>query len=106
MPRAGSPANKRGEVFQGKKSPSLAEGILLGDKNRFRAALAVFKDGPAPKLSDENGDDRATLGVDKDGPMLVVADENGKKHAALSTDEYGSKLHLTAGNGKVVWSAS
>jgi hypothetical protein len=77
-------ADKLAEVFQGKESPSLAEALFLAEKNRFRAALGVFNEGPALKLSDENA----------------------KERAAPSTYAGGSTLHLADENGKVVWSQS
>ena len=99
-------ADKLAEVFQGKKSASLAEAISLGDKNRFGAALGAFHDGPALKLSDEAGKERAAPSTDADGSTLHLADEHGKDRAVLRVVEDGSTLHLADENGKVVWSQS
>lgn len=104
--RAARLADKLAEVFQGKKSPSLAEAIFLGDKTRFRAALGVFNDGPALKPPDGNGKERAAPSTDAGGSTLHLADEHGKDRAVLRVVEDGSKLHLADENGKVVWSRS
>jgi len=104
--RAARLADKLAEVFQGKKSSSLAEAIFLGDKNRFGAALGVFHNGPAPKLSDETDQERSAPSTDADASTLHLADGHGKDRAVLRVVEDGSKLHLADENGKIVWSQS
>ena len=99
-------ADKLAEVLQRKKRSSLAEAILLGDKNRFRAALGGFSDAPEPKLSDEIGTERPAPSTDAGGSALHLADERGKDRAVLRVVEDGSKLHLADENGKIVWSQS
>lgn len=116
--KAGSLADKLAEVFEGEKSPSVPEEILLKDNDRFRAALGVFRTEPALKPSDETGGDRAATSVDKQAPAV----ENDKARAALSAekerpklrladedraspaaDQDDPKLHLADENGKFVW---
>jgi hypothetical protein len=103
---AGPLADKLAEVFQGKQSPSLAEAMFLGDKNRFRAALGAEKDEQAPALSDENGKERAAPSTDEAGSTSHLAGENVKDRTVLHVVENGSKLRLADEDGKVVWSQS
>jgi hypothetical protein len=96
-----SGAGKLAGVFQVKGIPSLAEMVFLGDRNRFRAALDVFKDGAALKLPDKNRDDHVGLGADREGPALARANQNAKANAALSRNrDRVLNLHLSDDHGE------
>ena len=98
--RAGGLADKLAEVFQSKKSGSLAEEILLRNKNRLCAAMDVFKDRQALKLSAGIGDDHTPPVVDQNGPAPGPAEAIGRERAALSTNRAGTELHLADENGE------
>jgi hypothetical protein len=104
--RAGCPAGKSAALFQGKKSPSPAESIGAGDKDRFHAALGAEKDGQAPALSDENGKERAGPSTDQAGSTPRLAERNVKGCAVLHVVQSGSKLRLADEDDTVVWSPS
>ena len=74
--------------------------VLVDEKGKERAVLAVVKSVPRLSLFDENGKPRAGLGVDKDGPRLSLFDENGKPRAGLSVPKDGPMLSLWDENGK------
>ena len=98
--RPGNLADQIAEVFQGRKSGSLAAELLLRDQNRFHTALGVFKREPAPKFSIEQRNDHAAINMDKDAPPLARADANPKACAALTAHRSRVSLRLADENGK------
>ena len=93
---AGKPdgAGKLAELSGRERNGSLAEQILLGERNRLRTALGVFRDRPALRLSDENDGGRSAPGGDLEDP----GNGNGGECAALFPDQAGIKLHLAGQN--------
>jgi hypothetical protein len=89
-------------------SPSVADEIrarrvvIVDDKGRVRADLAVLGDGSAVALDfrDEAGQIRAELVHSKEGPALILGDGSGQVRAALEAGDDRVGLTLKDSNGK------
>jgi hypothetical protein len=100
---AGKPAleGELAEVSQSKEIGSLAEQILLGDKNRLGSALGVFGNGRAPQRLGENDRGRSALSMNAAEAKLHVAAKSGPEPGAPGPDEAGPAARPSEGTAKV-----
>jgi hypothetical protein len=100
---AGKPAleGELAEVSQGDEIGSLAEQILLGDKNRIGPAFGVFGNGLALQRSGENDRDRSAISMNTAEAKSHAADKSGPAPGAPGADEAGPAARPSEGNAKV-----